>query len=217
MPYIPLMSNLPGVSVGTWKIEEDELYFLERVKLYQHEWARLAAIVHPQKRLEWLSSRLCLKELIKISDRVLVESLNTQTGKPYLSDHSHFISYTHSTEYSAAIASQLYEVGIDIEYRHRNRNTRTRFLFMNEQELAWYHAQESKELFLMIWSAKETLYKMHGRGYTFKHDIALNLENFSLEQNGKFSALVQKDDVSNSYEVSYHLHPDFILTYCARM
>ncbi|TAE46563.1 MAG: 4'-phosphopantetheinyl transferase superfamily protein [Bacteroidetes bacterium] len=213
MPFLPLKSNLPDVKIGAWKIEEDELYFMERVKLYEHEWQRLAKIVHPEKRLEWLSSRLCLKELIKISNEERVESLNTETGKPYLSNNSHFISYTHSTGYAAAVASPRVEVGIDIEYLKRTRNQRTRFLFMNDEELDYFHANESFELFILIWSSKESLYKISGPGFAFKHNIALDFTNFQLRDNGKVTAYVHKDDIFRTYEVSYYIHPEFLLTY----
>ncbi|GAB4425959.1 MAG: 4'-phosphopantetheinyl transferase superfamily protein [Bacteroidia bacterium] len=213
MPFLRLESHMPDVSLGVWKIEEDELYFLERVKLYEHEWVRLGEIMHPQKRLEWLSSRLCLKDLISIANHTRVESLSTASGKPYLSSNSHFISYSHSNHYSAAIASPHQEVGIDIEYRHHERNLRTRFLFMNDDELAAYDRLPSFELFLLIWSAKETLYKIVGQGFAFKHHIGLIMIDFALATNGMLPACVQKDGFIQHYEVHYYLTADYILTY----
>jgi phosphopantetheinyl transferase len=213
MPFIHMESQLPGVTLGAWSIEEDELYFLERVKLYENEWTRLAQIAHPQKRLEWLSSRLCLKELLKIANTTRVESLSTATGKPYLSNNQHHISYTHSTHYSAAIAGQGHEVGVDIEYRHRKRNLRTRFLFMSDEELDYFEPIKSFELFLLIWSAKETLYKLLGEGHAFKHHLHMQLKNFQLADNGMLPAIVSREGVTRSYEVYYHQHTDFILTY----
>lgn len=213
MPFIPVQSQINGTSLGVWAIEEDELYFLERVKLYENEWIRLAQIAHPQKRLEWLSSRLCMKELLKIANHNRVESLNTHTGKPYLSDNSHRISYTHSTRYSAAIAGNSGEVGIDIESFHHKRNLRTRFLFMSEEELDHFEPISSFELFLLIWSAKETLYKILGPGHAFKHHLHTDLENFHMEDNGLLPATVRREGSVHRYAVHYIRHPDFILTY----
>ena len=184
MPFISLNSRIPDTILGAWHIEEDELYFLERVKLYENEWARLATIMHPQRRLEWLSSRLCLKELLKIANTSRVESLSTSSGKPYLSDNSHHISYTHSTHFSASIASGSADVGIDLEYRHRRRNQKTRFLFMHDEEIEQFDQNPSFELFLLVWSAKESLYKILGSGHAFKHDMIMHLENFTLSDNG---------------------------------
>jgi phosphopantetheinyl transferase len=215
MPYLPLCSELADTRIGAWKIEEDELYFLERVKLYEHEWQRLWEIRRPQKRLEWLSSRLCLKELIQLSNSRRVESLNTQTGKPYLSDASYHISYTHSGLYSAAIASPSAEVAIDIEYLGHKRNLRTRFLFMNAQELASFEAQPDFELFLLIWSAKETLYKLTGPGYSFKEHFTIAWEGGPVPENGKLNAYVKRENVFQTYEICFLYQGEFILTYSA--
>lgn len=154
-----------------------------------------------------------MKELLAIEDTTRVESLNSQNGKPFLTNNPHYISYTHSNRYSAAIASRKCEVGIDIEYLKRKRNLRTRFLFMGEEELNTFHAAESFELFILIWSAKETVYKMHGQGVAFKDNIFLQLENFTLKPNGSFTALVHKDDLHKEYEVHYAIYPEFLLTY----
>jgi phosphopantetheinyl transferase len=213
MPFIPLTSFTPELTIGAWRIEEEELFFLERIKLYENEWVRLAQIEHPQKRLEWLSSRLCLKEILKIANTTRVESLNAQSGKPYLSNHSHYISYSHSHKYATAIASLEGEVGIDLEYRLRKRNLETRFLWMNEQELAFFDKHPSKELFLLLWSAKETLYKIVGKGFAFKHNLSLQLDGFQLQSNSFLRAYVQKDDFEKEFEVHYQIHSEFILTY----
>lgn len=213
MSFIPLNSQIPQVSIGAWHIEEDEFFFLEQVKLYENEWVRLGQIEHPQKRLEWLSSRLCLKELLKIRNHSRVESLNTQTGKPYLSTNSHFISYTHSTKYSAAIASTECEVGIDLEYLKRKRNLKTRYLWMNEDEIAFFDQQPSQRLFLLMWSAKETLYKILGQGFAFKHHLGLDMSNFVMNDNGSIPALVQREDFCKHFTIRYHFCPEFVLTY----
>ena len=213
MPFIPLNSTIPGVALGVWKIEEPEIFFLERVKLYENEWLRLSEISHPQKRLEWLSSRLCMKELLKITNNVRVESLNNTNGKPYLTNNPHYISYTHSNFYSAAIASRSFEVGIDIEYLKHKRNLRTRFLFMNDRELAFFDATPEFELFLLIWSAKETIYKLYGQGVAFKNNILIDLDTFVFGKQGILPVVVDKGDHRREFEIHFIIHDEFLLTY----
>ncbi|MEZ4827673.1 MAG: 4'-phosphopantetheinyl transferase superfamily protein [Bacteroidia bacterium] len=213
MPFIHLENTIPGVSVGIWKIEESEIFFLERVKLYENEWARLADIRHPQKRLEWLSSRLCMKEILQIANHMRVESLNGENGKPYLTNNDNRISYTHSTHYSAAIASLFGEVGIDIEFMGHKRNRRTRFLFMDDAELEFYENHPQMEIFLLIWSMKETVYKLFGRGIAFKHNIHIDFKNYLPGPNGTLPVVVHKSDLHKRYEVHYALYPEFLLTY----
>ena len=94
MPFLHFDTDNSDLNIGLWRVEETEMFFLTRLKLFEHEWQKLSTISHPQKRLEWLSSRLCLKEILKISNQDQVQSLNKPTGKPYLSSESHAISYS---------------------------------------------------------------------------------------------------------------------------
>ncbi len=214
MPFIEMESGIPDVLLGAWNILESEIFFLTRVKLYENEWKRLSAISHPHKRLEYLSSRLCMKELLKIANHMRVESLNRANGQPYLSNHSHYISYTHSGPYSAVIASPLFEVGIDIEYTRRKRNLETRFLFLNAQELDAFDRDPSFERFILAWSAKETLYKIFGkRGIAFRHDISLAIDMEEIGSNGTMMGIVQTPDETRTYEIHFQFQPDFVLTY----
>lgn len=212
MPYIPLEQPESDLMIGLWKVEEDEDFFLSRLSIYENEARILAAITHPRARLEWLSSRLCLKELLDI--RHEVESLNESTGRPYLSDRSFHISYSHTNGYSAAIASVNRRVSIDLENTTKSRKTETRYLFMNPAELEWADTGSDLRAFFLIWSAKETLYKIHGnRGLVFKENLSINPEREKLEQNGVVSGIIQENGKIKTYPVSYRYFPDTILTY----
>lgn len=216
MPFERISCEIPDTNIGLWRIDESEEYFLSELTLYSNEQRRLASIPHPKKRLEWLASRLCLKRLIEPFDTI-VESLNRSDGKPYLSTNSHHISYTHSFMLASAIASPRYEVAIDIEYRHRRRNKETAYLFLDADELNFFQSYPNNDLlFLVLWSAKETLYKAVGeKGTSLRYHIHFDLTNFTLHDNGILSGLVHKAELQQPYEVFYTIYPDFILTYTA--
>jgi 4'-phosphopantetheinyl transferase len=212
MPYIPLPDIDNKVFLGMWKVEEDESYFRSRLNIYENEEQILQKISHPQKRLEWLSSRLCLKELLKIQHKV--ESLNAPTGQPYLSDHSFKISYSHSNMYSGAIASSEYPVSIDIEDMQKQRNPKTCYLFMHPDELAHYQALGDIRVFFLIWSAKETLYKIYAKkGIVFKENLLINPERVQLQENGTVSGIIKADGQEKRYTIWYHFLPGVLLTY----
>lgn len=213
MPFIPFQSLLPDIVLGAWHITETELFFMDKVKLFAREWQQLAGIKHPQKRLEWLSSRLCMKELLQISDSSFTESLREENGTPYLSNNPHSISYTHSNPYAAAIASPCIRVGIDMEYLGKKRNEKTRFLWMNDQELAYYDSHQHDLFFTLAWSTKETVYKLYGSGVGFREQIAIEVDGLQIQQNGILSVLVQKEDLTHKHHVAYAITPDFLLTY----
>lgn len=212
MPFRQLPGVDQGVSIGMWNVEEDEDYFLERLSIYENEQRILSCISHPQKRLEWMSSRLCLKELLKINHKV--ESLNETTGKPYLSDHSFHISYSHSNMYSCAIASEIYPVSIDMEDLSKKRNPETRFLFMHPDELDHFERTGDSRLFFLIWSAKETLYKMYAKkGIAFKTNLMINPERKPLEQNGTVLGILKADGFEKIYTIYYRFFAGVLLTY----
>ena len=215
MPYIRIDHDGPekeSVRLGMWKVEEPEDFFLSRLNIYENEEKKLASISHPIKRLEWLSSRLCLKELLKITHRV--ESLNEETGKPYLSDFSHHISYSHSNLVSAAIASSDRRVAIDLEDLSKKRNKETRFLFMHPEELDYYDSCDNPLLFYLIWSSKETLYKINGkRGVVFKENLIINPDRKPIAQNGTISGIIQENGHVQEYIIYYRFFPSVLLTY----
>ena len=212
MPFIQLEPADQALSLAIWQVEESEEFFRDRLNIYENEEAILGKISHPHKRLEWLSSRLCLKELLKIRHKV--ESLNEQTGKPYLSDHSFNISYSHSNLYSGAIASDTLPVSIDLEDLSKKRNPETARLFMHPDELAHYHATGDLNVFFLIWSAKETLYKMYAKkGIAFKHNLLINPELLPLEENGIVRGILRTDEYTKTFPIHYHFLPGVLLTY----
>lgn len=212
MPFIKVESKAPDVLIGLWRIEEEEDFFLSRLNLYENEIKHLAKISHPQKKLEWLASRLCLKTLLNINRKV--ESLNNEEGKPYLTDNSYHISYSHSANYAIAIASPTCHVAVDIELFRRSRSAELAKMFMDEWELTYFKQHPNPYVFFLIWSGKETLFKMHAkRGIYFRENIHINLEDFALKQNGNLLGIVQSNEIERYYDVYYEIFSDFVLTY----
>lgn len=213
MPYLPLQQIHPDVILGMWRVEESEAYFLSRLNIYENEERILESITHPDKRLEWLSSRLCLKRLLHISHKV--ESLNENTGKPYLSDNSFNISYTHSNLYSGAIASDKTAVAMDLENLEKERNLETRRMFMSKDEHVLFdESGQDTRLFFLIWSAKETLYKIYGKqGIAFRDNLSIVPPSTGLEQKGQVKGIIRENGFEKEYDVHYQFFPDILLTF----
>lgn len=212
MPYLQLHSHLTDIHLGLWRIEEDEAFFRSRLNLYPNEQQILAKISHPQKKLEWLASRLCLKTLLKLEG--VVESLNNSEGKPYLSDNSYHISYSHSHQYAAAAASSNSFVALDIEMFRNNRSPEVAQMFMDKDELSFYQQHQNPYLFFLFWSAKETLFKIHAkRSVYFREHIHIQLSEFQLQQQGKLTGIVQSKAIDRYYDIQYEIFSDFVLTY----
>lgn len=212
MPFLPVAQQVPEVLIGLWRVEEEERFFLDRLSLYENELRIISRISHPVRRLEWLSSRLCLKELLNI--RHPVESLNESTGKPYLSDGSFHISYSHSNRMSGAIASASSLVSMDLEDLSKKRNPQTRFLFMHPEELLAYERAQDLRVFFLIWSAKETLYKLYAKkGLVFKENLIINPDQAPIGQEGVIGGLIIENGDTHTYPIHYRFYPDVLLTY----
>lgn len=218
MPRVPhIFSHIPGVVVSVWHVTEPEPFFREKLTLFENEQVIFSLFQHPERRLLWLASRYCLKDMLKIdSKEQQIESLSADNGAPFLSDNSYRISYTHSHTYVAAIASQFGKVSVDLEDNTKPRNLQVARRFMNTEEFSRWEQIGTKDLYLTIFSAKEAIIKMVGKGTSMRDHIHISFDNFDGKPNGKLTGTVQKGDIPQRYEVYYHLHDNFILTYAAR-
>jgi 4'-phosphopantetheinyl transferase len=212
MSYMPLELEDKRIKIGLWKIEEDEKYFRDRLNIYENEEKILSNISHPRKKLEWLSSRLCLKTILDITHRV--ESLNETTGRPFLSDSSYHISYSHSNNYAGAIASDEHIVAMDLEDLTKKRNLKSRFLFMQPEELEYFDSAGDLRAFFLIWSAKETLYKIYAKkGIAFKEHLLIDFQGEPVKEKGSVMGYITLNGRKNEYEILYQFFSDILLTY----
>jgi 4'-phosphopantetheinyl transferase EntD len=153
--------------LGIWHISEDEIFFLQRVPLKRD-------VSHPQKKLQHLAGRYLLTELF--SDFPLEEILIADTHKPYLPDEKYHFSISHFGHYAAAIVSNMYRVGVDVEKTSPTiERIRNKFLSDAESGVAFEGIGKSghrlRQLTL-LWSAKESIFKWYSLGkVNFKEHI----------------------------------------------
>lgn len=212
MPFQPVPILDPGLSLALWHITEPESFFLDRLNIYENEEQILAGIRHPHKRLEWLASRLCLKELLHITHKV--ESLYEFTGKPILSDHSHEISYSHSGAWAAAIASSQNRVSIDIEDLNRDRNPEVSRMFMHPDEQVRFHRNPDMRYYLLLWSGKEALYKWYSfKGLTFREHLFIDTEPEAIRTSGMVRAAIRTPAFEREVTLHYRFLNQVLITW----
>lgn len=156
--------NTPsGAQIGLWRIVED----VERLRAAVHpariDTSPLAHITAPNRRRQWWAGRATLQGLLALDAGVEIGVENN--GKPVLRPGGPQISLSHSYAWAAAIAHPNRPVAVDLELLTAPRNLAIHRLFMTpaEQEF-FFQGQENNtdlERFLLIWSAKECLYKLH--------------------------------------------------------
>ena len=96
--------------LGVWKIEDDINTLLEAVVLDNDDKKRYNGFASNSRKLEFLSVRALLAELLGKDARIVYNKNN----KPFLKDGSRFISISHSHKLTAILLSTNEKVGIDL-------------------------------------------------------------------------------------------------------
>jgi 4'-phosphopantetheinyl transferase len=204
-----LKKNIKDASIGIWEIKEsvDELY--AQLTLSPDEERIFSSLKTPKRKQHWLSYRMILPYLV--SEHELSAISYDVYGKPYLNNGVRHISVSHSGKYSALIASPVHSVGVDIE-RIEDKIEKVSHKFLTEQELVEFGRDLSLQALYIMWAAKETLFKLHGkRDILFKDHIYI--APFSPQVEGLIYGTIKSDDGEKMYTVHYQIIEDYILTY----
>lgn len=166
-------------------------------------------IANPQKRLEWMAGRLLLRHLAGASGLDYHGIEKDGFGKPFLKNHHHHISLSHSYPYVAAQLSPARPVGIDIE-QPKEKLLRIAPRILDKTELENAGANITKHC--IYWCAKEALYKIYGkRGLLFTHH--LKLQPFELHEKGELLGWIETDGHRLYAELQYLVAPEYVLVY----
>jgi phosphopantetheinyl transferase len=176
--------------LAVWKITEEESFFESHLRAPEN-------IPHPKVRLQWYATRYLANEL----SGQPVEVLKDEFGKPYLKNALQHISLSHTVNYAVVILSKNYEVGIDIEAVHP-RVERIAHKFLTSDELAAIKPEEYTAKLTLLWSAKEALYKLHGRKQ-LDFTTQLLIEPFTLQTKGELAACVVADGTRQNLKIYY--------------
>lgn len=216
MPLVPFPISLPTSYLGGfWKIEESEEYLIAQLQLLPEEIAYLATYKDSEKRKEWLASRLIIRELLQPSHPLL--SITLADGSPNIQGWEGRVSISHTQGWAAALIGTSGIPGIDVELRARKipEFLRNRFLHSDEKSQGNLSIVEnSHEMAVIAWSAKETLFKIAGRkGISFQQDLFVNLPERLEEKNGIFQGYIRNHGSEKKLNIHYILQEEFICTW----
>jgi 4'-phosphopantetheinyl transferase len=145
--------------LGVWKIEEDLDVLLNLVVLDNDETKKYKGFSSNSRKLEFLSVRALLAELLGKEAKIVYNKNN----KPFLKDGSRFISISHSHKLTAILLSTNEKVGIDLEYMSTNIAA-IAFKFLNRKEKVTKEMENRKYHLYIHWCAKET-FNLHYSKY----------------------------------------------------
>jgi phosphopantetheinyl transferase len=193
--------------LGVWKIEEDLPALLEMADLGPEDKKRYAMFRSTSRKMEFLSVRALLAEMLDRNARIVYNKNN----KPFLKDGSHFISISHSSKLTAIILSTNERVGIDLEYMRVNINAfASRFLNKSEKVTRRW-ADRTYHLYIH-WCAKETIYKICDKeGINIVNDITI--EPFGVKESGEIRGYVKNERIDDQFTLYYSKYDNYTIVW----
>jgi 4'-phosphopantetheinyl transferase len=193
--------------LGVWKIEEDLDTLLDLVILDNEGKKKYKGFSSNSRKLEFLSVRALLSELIGKEARIVYNKNN----KPFLKDGSRFISISHSHKLTAILLSTNEKVGIDLEYMSSNIAALA-FKFLNRREKVTNVYDDRKYHLYIHWCAKEALYKICDKeGISIRNNITI--EPFILKESGEIKGHVHTTKINESFDLYYSKYDNYAIVW----
>ena len=193
--------------LGVWKIEEDLNTLLDLVLLDNDEKKKYKGFSSNSRKLEFLSVRALLSELIGREAKIVYNKNN----KPFLKDGSRFISISHSHKLTAILLSTNEKVGIDLEYMSSNIAALA-FKFINRKEKVTKEKEERRYHLYIHWCAKEALYKICDKeGISIRNSITI--EPFIVEESGEIKGQVHTNKINETFDLYYSKYDNYAIVW----
>ena len=180
------------------------------VNLAPVEKNKLDSFKNISRKVEWLSVRALVKNMLGKDTRILYNAEN----KPFVKGNSHNISISHSNNLTAVLISPDKKVGIDLEYM-TGKISKVADKFINDNEKITDNPELSKYHMYLHWCAKEALYKI-----VDKQDInfrdGFTIAPFTPEEHGFMNGIVVNGHGKEDIELEYLQHENYALVWCVK-
>lgn len=195
--------------MGIWKSTETYEELLAIEPLNNKDLKKWESFQSEKRKREWLTVRVLLKVLFE-NEKIPNISYN-EFGKPFL-DNNIAISISHTKVFVAILITTKANAGIDLE-GIRDRIIALSEKFINDEEKKSLPKLNKVEYLHVLWSAKEVMFKLYGRGEMDFRDH-LHVEPFHYSEQGLINAWITKKDLKKKHVISYQLWQQMMLAYC---
>lgn len=204
LTYICIMSTISIINLNAVSIYLMEIDFAHfegyQSSLNELEKSRLITINHPEKKLEFAASRY-LKHHLFGSANIEYDL----TGAPNIKGVG-FISISHCDTHVVLATCKEHLIGADIE-EIREKSVKTSRRFITENEKSFFDQGNEKDM-SMLWSFKESLYKLSDRNQLlFQRDILVE------KRSGKYYGSILKTDGIYEYEMHVENFKNILITF----
>ncbi len=199
MPFLKEFIINHNTKIKLWEINPGELdhygldeYDTELVKLKKNELAK--------------EQFLAVRKTLQLENQGYKIRYD-ESGRPLINSDLN-ISISHSNHMAAIVFSGCSRIGIDIELKD-SKILNIHDKFLNESEKLKKEFQSNVDYLIMIWTAKESIYKALGiKGVSFSDDIAI--KNISENKGEGYYARGRE---KYKFDLFYFIIDDYILCY----
>jgi 4'-phosphopantetheinyl transferase len=194
--------------LGIWEITEGYSDLYRMLELTAEELETLESFKSHNRKLEWLSVRVLLVEMVGRGIRIYYNS----NKKPFLTDRNYHISISHSHKLTSILVSKNHRVGLDLEHvSNRISSLAGKFLTAAEEDAV---DQRCRKYHVYIyWCAKEALYKICDKqNINFREDIII--DPFVPATEGFLTGKVHTDAIREDFFLRYFKYQDYAIVWC---
>lgn len=207
MGCVALHNLTEETAIGVWEIEEDLTTLLNMVTLEGDDIKRYSTFRSTSRKLEFLSVRALLAQLLDADARIVYNKNN----KPFIKNGSRFISISHSHKLTAILLSTNERVGIDLEYMSANINAFA-FKFINRKEKITRQKDLKRYHLYIHWCAKEAIYKICDKeGISIRNDITI--EPFDVMESGEITGRIKNKILDEEFSLNYSRYDNYVIVW----
>lgn len=190
--------------IGLWRFEESIDDLLNQIQPLHFNQKKLLSITSEARKIEWLSTRLLIQELLRGNEADIIYDEN---GKPHLESKHPFISISHSKGMCALFLSEQPN-GVDLQIFNSRIDT-IKDKFLNPSEITLI--KDNVDDLHYFWCAKEAVFKAHGRKkiYLKDHILITHINRY----NNSIKATLVDDDFQQNFLLTYLKIENYYLVY----
>jgi len=199
MPFLKEFTINNNTKIKLWKLRIGELDYYE---LDEYD----SNIINSKKNKLAKEQFLAVRKTLKL-ENPSYKIRYDESGKPSINSDLN-ISISHSNHMAAIVFSGCSRIGIDIELKE-SKILNIQDKFLNESEKLKKQFQSDVDYLIMIWTAKESIYKALGiKGVSFSDDIII--KNIS---DNKGEGYYARGKEKYKFDLFYFIIDDYILCY----
>ena len=188
-----------------WRCSESIEELQPKAVLDDEDLERLNGFLNLKRRIHFLTVRIMCKEVTGSS-----KILYNQEGKPTLDQKDCQISISHSHDFVAVLFGDTSKIGIDIQ-RIDPKVLRIQDRFMNPHEKQLIEVNNIEQL-TIFWSAKESIYKIHGDpSVFFLQHIEIHVDQGF--QSPNLTARINHQLYSEIHHLKFEILENYVLVY----